>query len=158
MAEIHFYHLERQSLAKLLPTLLQRGLERGWRSVVQVGSDERVEWLSNELWTYSDDSFLPHGTVRDGHGERQPVWITAGSDAPNRPALRFSSTAWRCGMIRRWSASSMSSTPGMVKLSKPPVPNGGSSNPRAPRSSIGARTRMAAGPAKTEEGHRTGPR
>ena len=69
MAEIHFYHLERQSLAKLLPTLLQRGLERGWRSVVQVGSDERVEWLSNELWTYSDDSFLPHGTVRDGHGE-----------------------------------------------------------------------------------------
>jgi DNA polymerase III subunit chi len=57
--------------------------------VVQAGSDERVEWLSNELWTFSDDSFLPHGTVRDGHGERQPVWITAGDDSPNGAQLRI---------------------------------------------------------------------
>ncbi len=89
MGEIHFYHLECQPLQRVLPTLLKKALERDWRVVVQAGSDERVEWLSNELWTFSDDSFLPHGTVRDGHGERQPVWITAGDDSPNGAQLRI---------------------------------------------------------------------
>jgi len=89
MGEVHFYHLECQPLQRVLPTLLKKALERDWRVVVQAGSDERVEWLSNELWTFSDDSFLPHGTVRDGHAERQPVWITAGPDAPNGAQLRI---------------------------------------------------------------------
>jgi DNA polymerase III subunit chi len=89
MAEVHFYHLESQPLERVLPTLLKKALERRWRVVVQAGSDERVEWLSNELWTFSDESFLPHGSARDGHAERQPVWITAGADSPNRPQLRI---------------------------------------------------------------------
>jgi DNA polymerase III subunit chi len=89
MGEVHFYHLECQPLQRVLPTLLKRALERNWRVVVQAGSDERVEWLSNELWTFSDDSFLAHGTVRDGHAERQPVWITAGTDSPNGAQLRI---------------------------------------------------------------------
>ena len=89
MGEVHFYHLESQPLQRVLTVLLKKALERDWRVVVQAGSDERVEWLSNELWTFSDDSFLPHGSARDGHGERQPVWITAGPDAPNRPQLRI---------------------------------------------------------------------
>jgi DNA polymerase-3 subunit chi len=89
MGEVHFYHLECQPLQRVLPTLLKKALERDWRVVVQAGSDERVEWLSNELWTFSDDSFLPHGTVRDGHADRQPVWITAGPDSPNGARLRI---------------------------------------------------------------------
>jgi DNA polymerase-3 subunit chi len=89
MGEVHFYHLESQPLQRVLPALLKKAMERDWRVVVQAGSDERVEWLSNELWTFSDDSFLPHGTVRDGHAERQPVWITAGADSPNGAQLRI---------------------------------------------------------------------
>ena len=89
MGEVHFYHLECQPLQRVLPTLLKKALERDWRVVVQAGSEERVEWLSNELWTFSDDSFLPHGTVRDGNAERQPVWITAGPDSPNGAGLRI---------------------------------------------------------------------
>ena len=41
MAEILFYHLERQPLEAALPGLLQRSFERGWRVVVKVGSEER---------------------------------------------------------------------------------------------------------------------
>jgi DNA polymerase-3 subunit chi len=89
MTEVLFYHLERQPLDKVLPQLLERSRERGWRVVVQADSDERVEALSMLLWTYSDDSFLAHGTGRDGNAELQPLWLTATSENPNAATVRF---------------------------------------------------------------------
>ncbi|MFL5259096.1 MAG: DNA polymerase III subunit chi, partial [Hyphomicrobiales bacterium] len=89
MTEILFYHLERQPLDKVLPQLLTRSRERGWRVVVQAESDERVEALSTLLWTFSDDSFLAHGTARDGTPELQPIWLTASEGNPNGAAVRF---------------------------------------------------------------------
>lgn len=89
MTDILFYHLERQPLERVLPQLLERTLERGWRAVIETDSDDRVEALSAMLWTYTEEGFLPHGTVRDGHAEEQPVWITASNDNPNRAAVRF---------------------------------------------------------------------
>jgi hypothetical protein len=41
MTEIHFYHLQRQSLERALPQLVEKCLERGWRCVVQAASDEQ---------------------------------------------------------------------------------------------------------------------
>lgn len=89
MAEVLFYHLERQPLDRVLPGLLEKCLERDWRVVVQLGSEERLEALDAHLWTYRDDSFLPHGTRRDGHGPDQPIWLTAGDDNPNGAVVRF---------------------------------------------------------------------
>ncbi|MGE0240429.1 MAG: DNA polymerase III subunit chi [Parvibaculaceae bacterium] len=89
MTDILFYHLERQPLERVLPQLLERTLERGWRAVIETDSDDRVEALSTMLWTYTEEGFLPHGTVRDGHGEDQPVWITAANDNPNQASVRF---------------------------------------------------------------------
>lgn len=87
--EALFYHLELRPLAEVLPTLLERTLERGWRAVVQVGSAERLEALDTHLWTYRDDSFLGHGTAKDGMPERQPIFLTTGSENPNGAAVRF---------------------------------------------------------------------
>ncbi len=70
--EVLFYHLERQPLERVLPSLLEKTLERGWRAVVQSGSEERLESLDTALWTYSEDSFLPHGTKKDGHPPSSP--------------------------------------------------------------------------------------
>lgn len=89
MAEILFYHLERQTLDRVLPQLLEKTLERGWRAVVQATSEERVEALAASLWTYSEESFLPHGSAADGDAERQPIWLTAGDDSPNGATVRF---------------------------------------------------------------------
>ena len=87
--EALFYHLERQPLEAVLPLLLQRTLERGWRAVVQAGSEERLEALDQHLWTYEDPSFLPHGRRQDGHAERQPIYLTTGTDNPNGATVRF---------------------------------------------------------------------
>lgn len=89
MAELLFYHLERQPLESVLPGLLQRSLERGWRVVVKVGSEERLEALNAHLWSYDDASFLPHGAAADGHAEAQPIWLTTGDDNPNAAKVRF---------------------------------------------------------------------
>lgn len=89
MAEVLFYHLERQPLEQVLPTLLERSLSRGWRVVVQASDPERRDALDAHLWTYREDSFLPHGSARDGHGELQPVWLTIEDDNPNQANVRF---------------------------------------------------------------------
>jgi DNA polymerase-3 subunit chi len=87
--EVYFYHLERRTLSDVLPTLLERSLERGWRAAVQAASEERVEALSSLLWTYSEESFLPHGTARDGQPDMHPVFLTTGEDNPNDAQVRF---------------------------------------------------------------------
>ena len=87
--EVLFYHLERSPLERVLPDLLEKTLERGWRAVVQSGSQERLESLDTSLWTYREDSFLPHGAPGDDYADRHPVYLTTGSDAPNGATVRF---------------------------------------------------------------------
>lgn len=87
--EVYFYHLETRSLDQVLPTLLELSLKRGWRAAVQAASEERVEALNTLLWTYRDESFLPHGTARDGRAAEHPIYLTAGDDNPNAAQIRF---------------------------------------------------------------------
>jgi DNA polymerase-3 subunit chi len=89
VTEVLFYHLEHQPLERVLPSLVEKTLERGWRAVVQAGSEERVEALDTLLWTYREDSFLPHGTRRDGSADAQPVFLTTGEENPNGAQVRF---------------------------------------------------------------------
>src|ERR1700745_2210548 len=89
MTEILSYQLQRQPLERVLPTLLEKSLERGWRVIVQTASEERVEALDAHLWTFRDDSFLPHGTWREREASEQPVLLTVHDDNPNRASVRF---------------------------------------------------------------------
>jgi DNA polymerase-3 subunit chi len=89
LTEVLFYHLQRQPLEHVLPTLLERSLARGWRVVVEAGSEERVEALDAHLWTYAEVSFLPHGSAKDGDLDRQPIALVTGSSNPNAAAVRF---------------------------------------------------------------------
>ncbi|HEX9596898.1 MAG TPA: DNA polymerase III subunit chi [Anaerolineales bacterium] len=89
MTEVLFYHLEKQPLERVLPRLIAKTLERGWRAVVQAGSEERVEAISAALWVSGEESFLPHGTARDGNGDLQPVWITDKDETPNGANVCF---------------------------------------------------------------------
>ena len=89
MTEVLFYHLQRQPLERVLPTLLERSLARGWRVVVQGSSDERIEALDALLWTYRDDSFLPHGTAKEADPTAQPILLTTAEHNPNGAKVRF---------------------------------------------------------------------
>jgi len=87
--EVWFYHLQRRPLESALPALVARSLANGWKAVIQATSPERLAALDDLLWTYDDQSFVAHGTARDGDGPLQPVWLTLETDNPNAAAIRF---------------------------------------------------------------------
>jgi DNA polymerase-3 subunit chi len=89
MTEILFYHLQRQPIERVLPTLLEKSIERGWRVIVQGGSEERMEALDAHLWTYRESSFLPHGTWREAEAAQQPILLTVNDENPNGATVRF---------------------------------------------------------------------
>ena len=89
MTEILFYHLSEKPLEAVLPGLLEKCMERDWKVVVQVVSEERMQALDAHLWSWRDDAFLPHGSTRDGSEVMQPIWLTCGHDNPNEATVRF---------------------------------------------------------------------
>src|SRR3954452_15904208 len=89
MTEVLFYHLQRQPLEAVLPTLIEKSTERGWRVAVQAASEERLAALDDHLWTFTDESFLAHGTDRDADAADQPVVLTLSEANPNGASIRF---------------------------------------------------------------------
>src|SRR5215469_7887916 len=89
MTEIWFYHLERRSLEDVLPELLERTLARGWRALVRAESSDRAQALDTLLWTYDEESFLPHAQRGDGDAAAQPILITIEPGNPNGAEVLF---------------------------------------------------------------------
>ena len=89
MTEILFYHLQRQPLEMVLPTLVEKSVVRGWRVVIEVPDRERLAALDDHLWTYRDESFLAHGTDADPDAATQPVVLTGTAGNPNGAQVRF---------------------------------------------------------------------
>ncbi|MCP8940270.1 DNA polymerase III subunit chi [Alsobacter sp. SYSU M60028] len=87
--EVLFYHLERRPLEAVLPQLVEKSLERGWRVVVQASTQERLGALDDLLWTWSDDSFIPHAPDREPEADREPVVLTLTDRNPNEAQIRF---------------------------------------------------------------------
>ena len=86
--EIWFYHLERSSLEQVLPGLLEKTLQKGWRALVRV-TPANVNDIDEMLWTYRADSFLPHGRADAEHPDRQPVLLTESGENLNSAQTLF---------------------------------------------------------------------
>ena len=71
-----FYHLEASTLEGVLPGLLEKTLEKGWRALVKMPED-KLAALDSFLWTFRDDAFLPHGREDEPQAELQPILLSA---------------------------------------------------------------------------------
>src|SRR3954447_2963274 len=89
MTEVLFYHLQNMTVENVLPPLLEKSLERGWRVVVQSTSPERADALDALLWTYRDDSFLPHATSQALDVQDHPIVLTVEQTNPTRANVKF---------------------------------------------------------------------
>ncbi|MBX7145732.1 MAG: DNA polymerase III subunit chi [Alphaproteobacteria bacterium] len=89
MGEIRFYHLNKTSVEHGLKTMLDRILKRQQRAVIWMDQDEKIESLTNWLWTHDERSFLPHGNNLDGYAEHQPIWLTDKEENPNKANILF---------------------------------------------------------------------
>lgn len=80
-AEWWFYHIEHTTLDAAIAPLIEKCLERKWRVLV-VGHEQTLERLDRALWTWREDSFLPHGRGRTD-AARQPVLLTTEAQPAN---------------------------------------------------------------------------
>lgn len=108
MAEVLFYHLERKSLEDVLPGLIERTLERKWKALIRCESADRAASIDNLLWTYDEQSFLPHAQLGDGDAMRQPVLITVEDANTNEANVLFlvggaSPPPWNGGLAQSFS-------------------------------------------------------
>ena len=88
----NFYHLTAVPLERVLPNICQSLLASGERVLV-VADEPLLGRLDEQLWTYSADSFLPHGRSRP---EAQPVLLSAEVQAPNGArAIALADGRWR---------------------------------------------------------------
>jgi DNA polymerase III subunit chi len=89
MTDIGFYHLTRSGLDQALPQLLQKTMAAGKRALVVLGSEQRVQWFNDYLWTFDASSWLPHGTPKEGDAKVQPIWLDVSDDNPNKAEFLF---------------------------------------------------------------------
>lgn len=87
--EIWFYHLERSTLDQVLPELLDKTLQRGWRARIRGADPDRRAEIDDTLWSWRADSFLAHGQADQPHAARQPILLTAGTENPNASQALF---------------------------------------------------------------------
>ena len=84
-----FYHLQRTTLERAVGPLLEKCLERGWRVLAVSPDSARRAALDEALWTYDDQSFLPHGQA-EAEGlspDAQPILLAGSTDNHNDAAV-----------------------------------------------------------------------
>ncbi|MDI5926368.1 DNA polymerase III subunit chi [Rhizobium leguminosarum] len=89
MTDVLFYHLTETRLEDALPPLIDKCVERGWRVAIQTREPARRDALDQHLWTFREESFLPHGTDEADFAESQPVLLTVTSGNTNAATVRF---------------------------------------------------------------------
>ena len=84
MASALFYHLTRSGPGQLLPMLIGKSLQAGWRVELRGRDRARQAALDEALW--QGEGFLPHGLAGGPHDARQPALLTVeGQAAANAP-------------------------------------------------------------------------
>ena len=150
MTDVLFYHLTESKLEDALPPLIDKSVERGWQVAVQMREPARRDLLDSHLWTYREDSFLPHGTDEDEMASRQPVLLTVSPDNINNATVRFFIDGAEASGVEGYQRVVLMFD-GYVRSSwKARVPNGNASRARGIISPTGSRRRMVAGKRRPE--------
>jgi len=86
--EYWFYHLEASSVEGVLPGLLEKTLQKGWKALVKL-PEAQLKEMDDYLWTYKDDSFLPHGRDDEPLADQQPITLSSNAVSAEGHAAIF---------------------------------------------------------------------
>jgi DNA polymerase-3 subunit chi len=81
--QVDFYHLTVTPLDRALPQIAEKVLGTGGRLLIVAESEGQRAALDKLLWTYSPESFLPHGQSGGEGDALQPVLIASDPEAAN---------------------------------------------------------------------------
>ena len=88
MTRVDFYILSRDDAEARLSTacrLADKAFRLGHRVFIHAASEEAARELDRRLWTFRDDSFVPHSLAGDGSDPGDPVRIGAGPAPDTSP-------------------------------------------------------------------------
>jgi DNA polymerase-3 subunit chi len=89
---VDFYHLSASPLERVLPAICEKLLASGDRLLV-VAEGELLARIDDSLWSYSPDSFLPHGIQA---AAAQPILLSADAVPANGARnVVLADGAWR---------------------------------------------------------------
>ena len=83
MTEINFYKLTRSSIEKLIPRLLEKILKENSRVLFLFKEEKNIIKYDEFLWTYKNDSFIPHSTTISKNFEFQPIILSLSEENCN---------------------------------------------------------------------------
>ncbi len=81
MGAVYFYQLSQRPLDAVLPQLLSRARDAGWRVLVRGTDAARLDALDLALWDGAPEAFLPHGLAGGPHDDAQPILLGTGTPA-----------------------------------------------------------------------------
>ncbi|MDR1982311.1 MAG: DNA polymerase III subunit chi [Holosporaceae bacterium] len=85
--EISFYQTAEGTLISSIIRLLEKIYTSGQRCIFFSPLEERVKIIDKTLWTFSTDSFIPHGDRSLGFPEKQPIYFTSQPENPNNAQI-----------------------------------------------------------------------
>ncbi len=89
MERIDFYHLQKSNLDETLPKLVSKAYETKKNIKIKVGNELRTDFLNSLLWTFDEESFLPHGVKKEGFADMQPIFLSSDDEIPNNAKILF---------------------------------------------------------------------
>lgn len=90
MSSVFFYHLTESPLETVLPILIGKARQAGWRICVRGRHDGMMQMLDQRLWVDDPASFIPHGLAGGPHDADQPVLLTTGGEIANKATCLMS--------------------------------------------------------------------
>jgi len=103
MTDVRFYHLQKQTLDEALPLILEKAYSANHRVLVKMSNAPEVERMNTHLWAYKAEKFLPHGSVKNGHPEKQPIWLTDKDENDNNANVLVLTQGQTAGTIETYS-------------------------------------------------------
>lgn len=68
---------------------MEKSVARGWKVVLQFAEEPERDRIDAHLWTWREQSFLPHATDGGAFDARQPILLTTGDSNSNAANIRF---------------------------------------------------------------------
>lgn len=68
---------------------MEKSVARGWKVVLQFAAEQVRDQIDGHLWTWREQSFLPHGVDGGEFDARQPILLTTSDANPNGANIRF---------------------------------------------------------------------
>jgi DNA polymerase-3 subunit chi len=86
---INFYKVQNENFIKTICLLVEKAYQSNYKIIIKTSDSLLENEINKTLWTYSQKTFIPHGSSKDPLPEKHPIYITTGEENPNKANLKI---------------------------------------------------------------------